>query len=83
MGKVAILLKVFPKDSNVDMSEVMEKTKSIEGVKDAKLEELAFGIKTIKLLVVTENAEKAREVEQRLREIDGVGEVQIESTSLV
>ncbi len=83
MGKVAILLKVFPKDSNVDMSEVMEKTKSIEGVKDAKLEELAFGIKTIKLLVVTENAEKAKEVEQRLREIDGVGEVQIESTSLV
>ena len=83
MGKVAILFKVFPKDSNVDMSEVMEKTKSIEGVKDAKLEELAFGIKTIKLLVVAENAEKAREVEQRLREIDGVGEVQIESTSLV
>ena len=83
MEKVAILFKVFPKDSNVDMSKVMEKTKSIEGVKDAKLEELAFGIKTIKLLVVTENAEKAREVEQRLREIDGVGEVQIESTSLV
>ncbi len=81
MGKVAVTYKVMPcsADEEIDKikSEIIEKIKP----QDIKVEPLAFGLKAIKLMVVSEDAQQ--NIEEMLRKIKGVGEIEIESTTLL
>ncbi len=83
MGKVAISIKVLPESPEADMERIVEEIKNKIEVRDVKIEPFVFGLKVIKLLVVREDAEGSEEVENALRSIKGVGEVEVESLTLL
>lgn len=78
MGKVAVVIKVFPEDMGAFES-IKEAIK--DGIKPDKIgeEELAFGAKAIKVTVVVEDEAGSGGVEEKIKEIKGVSEVQVES----
>ncbi|MEM7820614.1 MAG: elongation factor 1-beta [Candidatus Aenigmatarchaeota archaeon] len=79
---VAISLKVMPDSPDVDMNRLKaDIAKSIE-IKDAKLEPLAFGLKSLKLLVVAKDV-GTEEIEAKIKAIPGVADVIVESATLL
>ncbi|MCD6092906.1 MAG: elongation factor 1-beta [Candidatus Aenigmarchaeota archaeon] len=84
MGQVAVKLKVMPKTTDVNMDEMKNKIKNLDiNIKDMKTEDLAFGLKTIKLLIVLPDRGGTDEIENRIREIEEVGEVETEDITLL
>jgi elongation factor 1-beta len=82
MGSVAVTAKVFP-----ESMEVFEKVKeSIQKeMKPYKLEEeeVAFGMKVIKVTILVKDASGGSDIEERLRKVSGVSEVQVEEVTLI
>jgi len=84
MGQVAVKLKIMPKTTDVNMDEMKNKIKNLDiNIKDMKIEDLAFGLKTIKLLIVLPDKGGTDEIENRIREIEEVGEVETEDITLL
>jgi elongation factor 1-beta len=88
LGKVAVAFKVMPSDENKDLT-VIEKGLKADLSKNFALgnctvEELAFGIKVLKLIVIMgDEGGLVDSVEQRIRSFSDVGEVEIEEVSLI
>ena len=82
MGTAAVITKVFP-----ESPEVFEKVKSAiqNEMKPYKLEEeeVAFGMKALKVTILVKDASGGSDIEERLRKIDGVSEVQVEEVTLI
>ncbi len=77
MGEVAVLLKISVDDMD-KFNDVMEKVKQLDVVQKTQEEEIGFGIKVIKALAVVEDAEgKMTELENSIKSIDGVSEVDV------
>lgn len=83
MGKVAMNIKVMPESAETDIEKISEEIKNKLEVKDLKIEPIAFGLKAIKILVLVEDNEGSEKVENTIRDIEGVGEVEVESVTLV
>jgi len=82
MGRVAILYRVFPKENELEtaLANIKEKLKpaSIE------TQELAFGIKVIRVLFTFNDSDaSSSKIEEQLKSIEGVSEVEVEEESLV
>ncbi|NYZ76333.1 elongation factor 1-beta [Candidatus Micrarchaeota archaeon] len=82
MGTAAVITKVFP-----ESPEVFEKVKSSiqNEMKPYKLEEeeVAFGIKALKVTILVKDSSGGSDIEERLRKIEGVSEVQVEEVTLI
>ncbi|MCD6434257.1 MAG: elongation factor 1-beta [Candidatus Diapherotrites archaeon] len=86
MGKVLVIAKLFPQDS-----ESIEKIEnSLRNIKSGKLQEIkrepiAFGVNAIKVAItIPDKADNAMEkLEKELSNIDGVNQVEIEGVTLV
>ena len=84
MGDVAIALKVMPSSPEADLESIKTKVSELVKVQDAKLEPLAFGLKCLKLLVVRPDSEGGTEdLEAKIKEIEGVGDVEVENVTLL
>jgi elongation factor 1-beta len=88
MGDVAVVLKILPSDSDVNVTSMMESVKeALEGICELnKIEEqeVAFGLKAIRLEVIVPDEEgKIGAVESRLQSVDGVGQVDTDEVTLV
>ncbi len=83
MGKVAIELKVLPENPEIDVEKIADEIKSKIEVKDVKIEPFVFGMKMIKVLVIGDDSEGTDKIENAISEIDGVGEVEVESVTLI
>lgn len=88
MGKVAVSFKVMPSDESKDLAEIERELKgdlSKEYVLgNTKIEELAFGIKVLKLIVImSDEGGLVDRVEERIRSFPEVGEVEVEEVSLI
>ena len=82
MGDVAVTAKVHLEDpSNIE--EVLQRIKEKLEVSDSKVEELAFGIKVLKVVVMSNDAEGSPDVESVISSIEGVSSVEIESVTRV
>jgi len=78
MGKVILELRVMPKDVETDLEEIEKEI--VEKVKPEKIEKepIAFGLVAIKITKVVEEAEGVVEkLENEIRGIEGVGEVEV------
>jgi len=78
MGKVILELRVMPKDVEIDLEKIEKEI--VEKVKPEKIEKepIAFGLVAIKVTKVVEEAEGAVEkLENEIRGIEGVGEVEV------
>ncbi|MCL5100752.1 MAG: hypothetical protein M1122_02260 [Candidatus Marsarchaeota archaeon] len=82
MGNVATLFKVYTKEGNTaeDVSKRIVEKLHPKGV---QLEEIAFGIKIIKVLFVHEDTEGSASFEEKIRAIEGVEEVEVSEESLL
>lgn len=82
MSDVAVLFKVYPKDDMLD--------KAVKNIKERmkpagmQIEDLAFGIKVIKVIFrFDDSKESSSRIEEELRKIDGVGELEVEEEGLI
>jgi len=78
MGKVIVTFRIMPKDIEVDLEELEERVRKEIGPERMEREPIAFGLVAIKAtkLVEEESGELERE-ENKIRGIEGVGEVEI------
>lgn len=88
VGKVAVSFKVMPSDENDDLDSIGKKLRedlSVDYVLgQSKMEELAFGIKVLKLIVImNDEGGLVDRAEERIRSSPGVGEVEVEEVSLI
>jgi translation elongation factor EF-1beta len=82
MAKVGALFKIFTDEGKLD--EVTDEIKKELKPQDIRSEELAFGIKVIKALFVFEDSEVgSSSIEEKLKKVKGVSEVEVEQESLI
>lgn len=74
-------LRIMPASPETDLEKVKAEIAKKIKVQDAKIEPIAFGLKALKILVVVPDSRQ--NVEEEIRKIKGVGEVEIESTTLL
>ena len=82
MGNVAVELKVMPESPETDLEKIKEYISKKMKIQDSKIEPLAFGLKQLKILVVVPDGETG-DLEGKIKEIDGVSEVETGSVTLV
>ncbi|MFN4133326.1 MAG: elongation factor 1-beta [Candidatus Hadarchaeales archaeon] len=78
MGDVAVILRVMPESTEVDLSELEAAIKEKPGIHSVAREPIAFGLEALKVLAVIEDAEGGTEpLEKELASIAGVGGVEV------
>jgi translation elongation factor EF-1beta len=81
MANVAVVFKIYPKDGEFD--------KAIEGIKSLKpsgmqTEDIGFGIKVIKALFkFDDSSSSSSQLEEKLKALEGVSEVEVVEETLV
>ncbi len=78
MGEVIVRLKIYLEDSS-KIEEVKEKINGMGKVPEIKEEELGFGIKFLKTIIILDEDEGIESVEKNIKNIDAVKQVEIES----
>ena len=78
MGTVIISLKILPESIDIDLKALQaEIGKNIE-LKDVKEEPVAFGLKALTGKVFVDDSEGGSdEVEEKIKKVPGVGQIQI------
>jgi translation elongation factor EF-1beta len=79
MGKVATLFKVYAEDAD----SVFPRIKKDTSPTSIQMEEIGFGIKVIKVMYVHEDSEGSTQLEEKLRKVEGVKDVEVEEESLI
>ncbi|MEM5804537.1 MAG: elongation factor 1-beta [Candidatus Aenigmatarchaeota archaeon] len=84
MGNVAISIRIMPASQEVDMEDLRKRIGRKIKLQDSKIELLGFGLKALKIMVVRPDTKGGTEVvEDLLRGIEGVGDVEVESATLI
>jgi translation elongation factor EF-1beta len=83
MAKVAVLFNVYPKDGTTP-EKAMDNIKSSTNPAGMQLEEVAFGIKVIKVMYKFDDAEtSSSKFEDKLKAVEGVGELEVAEEGLL
>ncbi len=81
MAQVIVIFKIYPKDGEFD--------KAMQSVKDTnpkgmQSEDIGFGIKLIKAMFTFDDAQNSSsKIEEQLKKLDGVGEVEVGEETLM
>ncbi len=79
MGKVATVFKVYADDADAVKLRIVSALKPT-GI---QVEDIAYGIKIIKVMFVHEDKEGSTSYEDGLRKIDGVRDVEVDDETLI
>ncbi len=83
MSEVALTIKIFPREGEEPSSIVEEINKKIE-VKEFKIEDIGFGIRVLKILLLVDDKEgEVERVEQILSSIDKISSFEIEDATRI
>jgi len=82
MGNVAISLKIMPDSPETDIEKIKEEISKRLKVQDSKIEPIAFGLKALKILIIVPDKETG-DIENKIKEVKGVSDVETESVTLV
>ena len=82
MAKVRILFKIMPDEVDKGTDIIIEQIKELSleknfSVLDTKMEDIAFGIKAIKILISAEESAGTEDIETRITNLENVGSVDI------
>lgn len=81
MSMVSIIFKVYPNENSFDS--VASALKGMEA-RDIKADDVGFGIRVIKAMFVFDDAKaSSSSIEEAVKKIPGVSEVEVEEESLV
>jgi translation elongation factor EF-1beta len=85
MASVVAVIRIYPKEqSDIEKTLVDIKTKMEYKPADARIEEVAFGIKLIRAAFKYEDKEMgSSKVEEALKKLESVGEVEVEEETLL
>lgn len=84
MGDVAVIVKIMPESPEVDREALKAAIKEAVPINDLKEEPIGFGLVAIKaVVVVPDKAGAPDEVEVALKDLEGVGSVEIIESTLV
>ncbi len=84
MSKVAVLLRVLPEGTEVNLDELEKRVRELAEVKDISREPIAFGLEALKVLALVPDAEGgSEELERRLSSLKGVSSVEVIGVTLV
>ncbi|MCL5100132.1 MAG: elongation factor 1-beta family protein [Candidatus Marsarchaeota archaeon] len=81
MSDVGVIYKVYPKEGELE--------KALEGIKKLnpnglQTEDVAFGIKVIKAFFAFDDSKvSSSSIEEKLKKIEGVNEVEVEQETLI
>jgi len=79
MGKISCVYKVMPEDAETDLDEIKEDIKDLIDVEDIGEENVAFGLKAVKVSTITTDEEGGTDtVEEKLEELTGVQSIELE-----
>ncbi|MGC8547859.1 MAG: hypothetical protein ACP5MC_02580 [Candidatus Micrarchaeia archaeon] len=81
MGDVAVLFRVYPEGNNAE--EVKKQIIDSLHPQSIAVEDVAFGIKVIKVLFVHDDKTGSSEFEDKLRKVKGVNEVEVLDETLI
>lgn len=82
MSKVAVVFKVYPQDNMLDKA--VENIKKEMNPPGMQIEDVAFGIKVIKVLFKFDDSETSSStIEDKLRKVEGVGEIEVFEEGLI
>jgi elongation factor 1-beta len=82
MGNVAVALKIMPESPEIDLEKVKAEISKKIKIQDAKIEPIAFGLNMLRILVIVPDKETG-ELENKIREVKGVSDIETESATLV
>ncbi len=78
-GKNSWVLKVKSEGSETDLEEVKEDVRDVIDVEDLGEEEIAFGLKAVKVSTITTDEEGGTDaVEEQLEKVEGVQSIELE-----
>lgn len=79
MGEISCVYKVMPADDETDLDEIKEQLREKIDVEDIGEEEVAFGLKAVKVSTITTDEEGGTDaVEEKLEELDNVQSIELE-----
>ena len=79
MGKISCVYKVMPEDSETDLEIIKDQLKELLDVEDIGEEEVAFGLKAVKISCITTDEEGGTDaVEEKLEELENVQSYELE-----
>jgi translation elongation factor EF-1beta len=82
MSSVAVLFKVYPKENMTEKA--LENIKREMNPAGMQVEDIGFGIKVIKVMFKFDNTKTtSSEIEDNLRKVEGVGELEVEEEGLL
>ncbi len=81
MSKVSVIFKVYPEEGSL---EAVSNSIKVMNPKDLKTEDLAFGIKVVRAMFIFDDTQmRSSTLEDSLRKIKGVSEVEVEQETLI
>jgi len=83
MGNVAITLKIMPDSPERDLDKIREEISKKVKIQDYNTEDIAFGLKALRILIIKPDTGGTEDIEKQIKEIEGVGGVEVESVTLV
>ena len=79
MGKISCVYKLMPADDETDLEEIKEQVRERIDVEDMGEEEVAFGLKAVKVSTITTDEEGGTDaVEEKLEGLEGVQSIELE-----
>lgn len=79
MGKISCVYKVMPEDDETDLETIKEQLRERLDVEDIGEEEVAFGLKAVKVSTITTDEEGGTDaVEEKLEGMEGVQSIELE-----
>ena len=88
MGDVAVVFKILPTDSDIDVEKmkdsVQNEVKNVCEINKIELQEIGFGLKAVRLEIIVPDEEgKIDAVESKIASVEGVGQVDTEDVTLI
>ncbi len=79
MGKISCVYKVMPEDAETDLEEIKNQIRDVIDVEDIGEEEVAFGLKAVKVSTITTDEEGGTDtVEEKLEKVENVQSIELE-----
>jgi len=85
MGNVAISITVALSGPDIDLENLKKEIRNVVEVKEMKEEEIGFGLKNLKILVIRPDAagHGTDDIEKNLSELNGVASVTVDNVTLI
>ncbi|PSG98740.1 MAG: elongation factor 1-beta [Nanohaloarchaea archaeon SW_7_43_1] len=79
MGKISCVYKIMPEDNETDLEKIKDQLREELDVEDIGEEEVAFGLKAVKVSTITTDEEGGTDaVEEKLENLEGIQSIELE-----